>query len=290
MNMASVIPQGSHVDDMDGHGEFKLTDRDFRFIAKRIAEHAGIVLSDAKRDLVYGRLMRRLRALKLTRFSQYCDLLAQDDGTEMEYFVNALTTNLTAFFREPHHFDYMQQELLPALIRQKSSRTLRIWSAGCSTGEEPYSIAMAVAEVMPEGWDIRILATDLDSSVVATGRQGIYPETRVQGMSQARLKRWFYRGKGARAGMVKVVPELADMVAFKQLNLLSDWPLKGSFDIIFCRNVVIYFDKATQSVLFDRYANQLQQRGHLFIGHSETLYKVCDRFSLLGNTIYQRVN
>lgn len=287
--MTSVMAQGGRVEDgMEARGEYRLTDRDFRFIAGYLAEQAGIVLSEAKRDLAYGRLVRRLRALRLSCFADYCDLLAADDGTETEHFINALTTNLTAFFREPHHFEFLQKQLLPELIRHKPVRKLRIWSAGCSTGEEPYSIAMAVSEVLPAGWDVRILATDLDSNVVATARRGVYPEKRVEGMSGERLKRWFYRGKGANAGMVKVCDELSEMIAFRQLNLLADWPFRQPFDLIFCRNVVIYFDKATQSTLFDRYADQLHAQGHLFIGHSETLYKVCDRFAPLGNTIYQR--
>ncbi|WP_018953820.1 CheR family methyltransferase [Thioalkalivibrio sulfidiphilus] len=270
-------------------GDFEFTDRDFRFIARFIGEHAGIVLSDAKRDLVYGRLQRRLRALGLRRFSDYCELLEQGDGEELEHFVNALTTNLTSFFREPHHFEYLQKDLLPRLLRERSERRLRIWSAGCSTGEEPYSIAMVVAETVPEDWDVRILATDLDTNVVATAAAGRYGADRVEGISEARRRRWFLRGKGANQGMVRVRPELQELIRFRPLNLLDPWPMRGAFDIIFCRNVVIYFDKSTQRVLFDRFAGQMRPDGHLFIGHSETLHKVSERFQLLGNTIYRRV-
>lgn len=283
------MAQGSQVLDAPRKTDFTFTDRDFRFIAKVIGDHAGIVMSEAKRDLVYRRLQSRLRAQNLTKFSEYCNLLQEDDGEELEYFVNALTTNLTSFFREQHHFDFLENDLLPSLIKNKGSKTLRVWSAGCSTGEEPYSIAMTLAEMLPHGWDARILATDLDSDVLAKAAQGIYREERTDGIPKARLKRWFHRGKGSRAEMVRVVPELRDLITFKQLNLLADWPLKGSFDIIFCRNVVIYFDKSTQAVLFDRFAQQMQTDGHLFIGHSETLNKVSDRFSLLGNTIYHRI-
>ncbi|MEH6466992.1 MAG: protein-glutamate O-methyltransferase CheR [Porticoccus sp.] len=287
--MASTALQRSHSMGTSAKGDFEFTDKDFRFIVKFIAEHAGIVMSDAKRDLVYGRIIRRLRACNLTKFSDYCKIIESGDSDELEHFVNALTTNLTSFFREQHHFDFLQEELLPALIKKKTSKVIRIWSAGCSTGEEPYSIAMAVSEVLPADWDVRILATDLDSNVVATAQQGIYNRDRVDGIPLSRLKRWFRLGKGAREGVVRVVPELREMISFRQLNLLSKWPMKGSFDIVFCRNVVIYFDKSTQQVLFDRFAQQIDSDAHLFIGHSETLYKVSDRFALLGNTIYNRI-
>ncbi|TVQ70908.1 MAG: protein-glutamate O-methyltransferase CheR [Chromatiaceae bacterium] len=270
--------------------EYEFTDRDFRFIARFIGDYAGIVLSEVKRDLVYGRLQRRLRALGLRRFSDYCELLENDDGEERELCVNALTTNLTSFFREPHHFDHLQKDLLPKLVRAHADRRLRIWSAGCSTGEEPYSIAMVVAETVPADWDVRILATDLDTNVVATAAAGRYSADRVQGVSEARRRRWFLRGKGANQGMVRVRPELQELIRFRPLNLLEPWPVRGAFDVIFCRNVVIYFDKSTQKVLFDRFAGQMKPDGRLFIGHSETLHKVSDRFRLLGNTIYGRVS
>ncbi|MFN2329045.1 MAG: protein-glutamate O-methyltransferase CheR [Chromatocurvus sp.] len=269
--------------------EFQLTDSDFSFIKQFIAGQAGIELSEAKRNLVYSRLVRRLRVLKLPSFSAYCRYLDTGDEEELEHCVNALTTNLTSFFREAHHFDFLKRELLPALMREKRNKELRVWSAGCSTGEEPYSIAMVLAENIPEDWTLRVLATDLDSSVVATGEAGQYTLERITGISDARRKRWFLRGKGSNEGQVKVRQELRDMITFKRLNLQNSWPLKNQFDFIFCRNVVIYFNKDTQRVLFDRFAEQLTPGGHLFIGHSETLYKVSDRFKLLGSTVYQRV-
>lgn len=268
--------------------EFVLTDKDFAFIKQFIARQAGIELSDAKRNLVYGRLVRRLRILQLPSFSAYCSRLDSGDEEELEHCVNALTTNLTSFFREMHHFDFLQRELLPRLIREKREPQLRVWSAGCSTGEEPYSIAMVLAENLPEHWDVRVLATDLDSSVVATGAAGQYTEERITGITDARRARWFLRGKGANEGQVRVRDELREMVSFRRLNLLDPWPMRAPFDFIFCRNVVIYFSKDTQRVLFDRFAEQLGPDSHLFIGHSETLYKVSDRFNLLGSTIYQR--
>lgn len=270
--------------------EFQLTDRDFNFIKQFIARQAGIELSDAKRNLVYSRLVRRLRALKLPTFSAYCSHLEEGDQTELEHCVNALTTNLTAFFREAHHFAFLERELLPTLIREKRDKELRVWSAGCSTGEEPYSLAMVLSECMPENWTVRVLATDLDSSVVATGAAGQYTMDRITGITDTRRKRWFLRGKGAHEGQVRVRPELRDMITFKRLNLQDPWPLRQKFDFIFCRNVVIYFNKDTQRVLFERFAEQLTPGGHLFIGHSETLYRVSDRFKLLGSTVYQRVS
>jgi len=175
-------------------------------------------------------------------------------------------------------------------MQSKTDRRLRCWSAGCSTGEEPYSIAMVLRETLPEqGWDTRILATDLDSDVVAKAQRGVYAQERVNGISPERLRRWFLRGKGNNDGMVQVRPPLRELIAFRQLNLMHEWPISGPLDFIFCRNVVIYFDKPTQKVLFDRYAELLPVGGHLFIGHSESLFKVSDRFKLIGKTIYRKV-
>ncbi len=272
--------------------EFRLTDGDFTRIAQLVEASAGIRLPEAKREMVYSRLSRRLRELKLTEFSAYLELLEQDDaGTEMGQFINAITTNLTAFFRENHHFEFLREQLLPALAAQGRQRRLRIWSAGCSTGEEPYSIAMVVREVLgsARGWDAKILATDLDTNVLATASRGLYPLERTRGIGEGRLGRFFLRGRGDNAGWVRVKPELQELISFRQLNLLGPWPLRGPFDLIFCRNVVIYFSKETQRRLFDRYADILKPDGHLFIGHSESLFKVCERFRLVGSTTYQRV-
>ncbi|MDO8273477.1 MAG: protein-glutamate O-methyltransferase CheR [Gammaproteobacteria bacterium] len=269
--------------------EFEMTERDFRFIAALIGKQAGIVLTSVKKPLVYGRLVRRLRALRLSGFREYCELLEDGDGAEMEHFMNALTTNLTSFFREARHFEYLQQTLLPRLLKQNHRKKLRIWSAGCSTGEEPYSLAMTVAESLPSDWDIKILATDLDSQVIAKAVAGIYMQERCESINKRRIERWFQRGSGTQEGSIRVRQELRELITFRTLNLLGPWPMTTSFDIIFCRNVVIYFDKPTQQVLFDRFADQLTPAGHLFVGHSETLYKVTERFNLLGNTIYSRV-
>lgn len=272
--------------------EFEFSDRDFQHIRQVINRIAGISLADSKRDLVYSRLSRRLRHLGLQRFEDYCQLLESEQNTaELSEFVNALTTNLTSFFREIHHFEFLAKELLPALMRERNfgSRRIRIWSAGCSTGEEPYSIAMVVRETVPTvGWDVRILATDLDSNVLATAARGVYDFSRVKDLPEQRLRRWFQKGSGAQAGKVRVTAALRDLITFRQLNLMEQWPMRGAFDLMFCRNVLIYFNKNTQRMLFDRFANQLIEQGHLFVGHSETLFKVTDRFAPLGKTIYKR--
>ncbi|MER2582506.1 MAG: protein-glutamate O-methyltransferase [Candidatus Competibacter sp.] len=272
--------------------EFEFSDRDFQHVRQIINRIAGISLADGKRELVYSRLSRRLRHLGLSRFEDYCQLLETgENNVELGEFVNALTTNLTSFFRESHHFDFLAKELLPALIRERNAgdRRIRIWSAGCSTGEEPYSIAMVLRETLPTaGWDVKILATDLDSNVLATAERGVYEESRVKDISEMRLRRWFQKGRGEQSGLVRVVPMLRELITFRRLNLMEDWPMRGPFDIVFCRNVVIYFDKPTQRVLFERFADQLIDQGYLFVGHSESLFKVTDRFVPLGKTIYQR--
>ena len=267
--------------------EFHFTDKHFNFIRALVAEKTGISLSEAKRDLVYGRLSRRLRKLDMENFDDYCKLLKSEATDELVEFTNAITTNLTAFFRENHHFEYLKKTVLPGLLKSKTDRRIRIWSAGCSTGEEPYSIAMVVNEVTKQyrNWDIKILASDLDSNVVQKASDGIYAAQRIEGITKERQKKYFEK---IDEDNIKVKQELKDLITFKQLNLMNAWPMKGQFDIIFCRNVVIYFDKPTQRVLFDRYADIMTDSGNLFIGHSETLFKVSDRFKLLNATMYTK--
>ncbi len=271
--------------------EFMFSDRQFKRLRAFVAEQTGIALSEAKKDMVYGRLSKRIRSHFSGDFQAFCDAIENGDAQEQDYLINAITTNLTAFFRESHHFDYLRQRLLPELIRRNAaSRKIRIWSAGCSTGEEPYSIAMCLAaEKQLADWDIKILATDLDANVIGHAQAGIYSEERLSKMPE-KERQWFQRGRGANNGLVRLKPELRERVSFKRLNLLHDWPMRGPFDLIFCRNVVIYFDKQTQTQLFERFADLLTDDGHLFIGHSENLYKVTDRFTSLGNTIYRRLN
>jgi len=268
--------------------EFQLSDKEFEKICLLATEYAGIqLLGCGKEDMVYGRLARRLRVLKLTSFRDYLALLDSEQGkSEFTHFINALTTNLTAFFRENHHFEYLASDVLPKLMkRNASSRKIRIWSAGCSSGEEPYSIAMTVAETVPKDWDVKILATDLDTNMVEHGERGVYAESRLSGISKARLHRWFMKGRG---GDVRAKDCLRQMIHFRQLNLLHDWPMRGPLDVIFCRNVIIYFDNETKEKLALRYANLMHEDGTLFIGHSETLFKVSNAFTLVGKTIYAK--
>ena len=272
---------------------FEYSDTDFQRLQKLVAHHTGISLADSKRDLVYGRLSRRLRSLGFERFDQYIALLNDDPGAELEHFTNAITTNLTSFFREKHHFEYLAKNIVPALLqRYRTTGRIRIWSAGCSTGEEPYSLAMTLRETIPDidKLDLRILASDLDSDVVRTAASGIYPLSSIKGLDQQRCRRWFRRGTGPHEGMARVIPEIQNMIAFRQLNLMQEWPMQGPFDVIFCRNVVIYFDKETQSRLFERFAAIVQPDGHLVVGHSETLNSCCDRFKLIDKTIYRRTH
>lgn len=272
--------------------ELVFTEKHFARIRRFVTEQSGIVINESKMDMVYGRLSRRVRQAHAGDFDAFCALFEAGDADEQDYLINAITTNLTAFFREKHHFSYLAETLIPQLRKQhQSDRRLRIWSAGCSTGEEPYSIAMTVCEAIPDWreWDIKILATDLDGNVIETGRQGIYTQERLTGMPPEQVKRFFQKGSGQQQGLVRVRDSLRQLVHFKRLNLLTAWPMRGPFDVIFCRNVVIYFDKETQRQLFARYADILAPQGHLFIGHSESLYKVSDRFNNLGQTIYQKL-
>jgi chemotaxis protein methyltransferase CheR len=271
-------------------GDFQLTEAEFDRIRELVREHTGISLSEAKRQLVYGRLSRRLRALRMSGFSEYIELLEQGEPEELEEFTNAVTTNLTSFFREPHHFEYLAKELLPNLVAKDSgAHRLRLWCCAASTGEEPYSISMVLREArsLLTGWDVKLLATDLDSNVLATGAAGVYGVDRFQNMPQKRLNDWFEPADGA-AKRYSAVDELRSLITFKQLNLMQEWPMKGPFDAIFCRNVIIYFDKATQRTLFERMAKLQRPGDHLFLGHSESLYRVSDKYDLIGKTIYRR--
>jgi chemotaxis protein methyltransferase CheR len=287
-----MIPSSAMAATAGSTSDFVLTDAEFNRIRELVREHTGIALSEAKRQLVYGRLVRRLRALELRGFGDYIELLEQAQPVELEEFTNAVTTNLTSFFRESHHFDHLASQVLPAIAqRQAATGRLRIWSCACSTGEEPDSISMVLREqqALLAGIDARILATDLDSQVLATAASGVYAAERVQAVSKARVSKYFRQGSGSQQGKVKVDAALREMVTFKQLNLMQEWPMRGPFDVIFCRNVVIYFDKATQRTLFERMA-ALQRPGDiLYLGHSESLYRVSEKYELVGRTIYRRV-
>jgi chemotaxis protein methyltransferase CheR len=253
-----------------------------------VRETAGIALGANKRELVFGRLNRRLRALGLRSFADYRALLDGPDGAaERGEMINAITTNLTSFFREPHHFKYLAEHVLPPLLASSLEGRLRIWSAACSSGEEPYSIALVLNKALAarRGWDARILASDIDTNMIATAERGCYDADQASGIPAA-----FARLVGKRAdGSVTMPDALKQRIMFKPLNLLEKWPMRGSFDVIFCRNVVIYFDKEVQRALFDRFADIMAPQGYLFIGHSETLFRVSDRFESLGRTIYRKL-
>ena len=271
--------------------QFAFTESDFRAIAARVHAATGIVLGDTKHDLVYGRLARRLRVLGYDSFADYLAHLDGPDGeAEQAALINAITTNLTGFFREPHHFKVLQQEILPTLTKLASpqGRRLRIWSAGCSSGEEAYSIAMTIHHVIPniERWDALILATDIDTNMIATGRAGLYGADKAEPIPPALRQRF---ARPVEADVVEMSDAIKALIRFKPLNLLGAWPMRGPFDVVFCRNVVIYFDRPTQRRLFNRFADILRPDGWLFIGHSESLFGICDRFHHLGRTIYQKV-
>ena len=271
--------------------EFEFTRRDFDFLRKMASNHTGIVLQEDKFNMLYSRLSRRIRSLGLGNFKDYCSYLEQNESSEVTELVNAVTTNLTSFFREQHHFDYLVDTHIPNIVkRNHASKKIRIWSAGCSTGEEPYSIAMSLKKaIIPSNWDVKILATDIDFNVLAHGRNGIYDAERIEGLPTELKKKWFRSGSGANAGKVRVSGDLQKLISFKQLNLLKDWPFDGPFDAIFCRNVVIYFDGPTKKNLVEKYGDYMHDDSCLFLGHSESLHRVSDKFDSKGHTVYQKV-
>lgn len=268
-----------------------INEADFRYIQAVIAEHAGIQLTEQKRSMVLGRLAKRVRVLGLPSIAAYCDRVRNCPERELTELISALTTNVTAFFREAHHFVFLAERIIPELLaRNAATRRIRIWSAGCSSGEEPYSIAMTVLEAVPtnQSWDFKVLATDLDQQVIAAGREGVYRSDRLGPILPERRRRWFRRAAGRPADTIQVMDELRECVRFVPLNLMGPWPMKGPFDVIFCRNVIIYFDKERKERLIGRFADLVALGGHLIIGHSESLYGLTDRFRPIGKTIYRK--
>jgi chemotaxis protein methyltransferase CheR len=264
--------------------EFEFTSRDFERVRALIHQRAGIALAESKQEMVYSRLARRLRATGIRSFQTYLDALeAKPSDEEWEAFTNALTTNLTSFFREEHHFP-----LLAEHVRNRKD-PVTVWCSASSTGEEPYSIAITLCEALGSlAPQAHVIATDIDTNVLTTGANGIYSIDRLEKMAPDRARRFFLKGKGAQEGLVRIRPELRQMVTFKQLNLLSDdWPVSGPFDVIFCRNVMIYFDKPTQSKILARFAPLMKPDGLLFAGHSENFLYVSDAFKLRGKTVYE---
>jgi chemotaxis protein methyltransferase CheR len=273
-------------------GEFLYTEQDFRKIAAAIHADAGISLPDHKAALVYSRLARRLRTLGLRSFKQYCALIeGQDAADERQKMIAALTTNVTRFFRETHHFDHLKARVLPRLLdHARRGGRVRLWSAGCSSGEEPYSIALCILALAPEAprWDVKILATDINTDVLEAGRAGLYPAEAVAPTPAELRSRWFTPetlqdgALGWRAG-----EELRGLVAFRDLNLTGEWPMSRSFDVIFCRNVVIYFDEQVQTRIWARFTGILRPGGWLYIGHSERLIDPDRRYERDALTTYR---
>ncbi len=271
-----------------GLREFVFTKSDFDRVRRMIHAHVGISLGDQKQEMVYSRLARRLRVLGIPSFKDYLDgLESTPDGEEWEAFTNALTTNLTSFFREAHHFPVLAERLKA----HRHAEPISIWCAASSTGEEPYSLAITAVETLGS-WApaARILATDVDTGVLARAQQGVYSLDRLEKMPQERVRRFFQRGTGSHEGEARVRRELRDLITFQRLNLLdSSWSVRGPFDAIFCRNVLIYFDKPTQRRILERFRPLLRPDGLLFVGHSEGLFHCADLFRLRGKTVYDPV-
>lgn len=272
-------------------GEIALSDREFGRVKARVYAQAGISLSDAKRTLVVSRLSKIVRALKLSSIDKYLDHLEQSKSArDAQDFINALTTNLTRFYREDHHFEHLTGYIRGLMERQprragEGKPRLRIWSAGCSTGQEPYTIALCLLAALPDlrRWDFRILATDIDTTVIDKASVGVYPEAELNGLSPERARLFERPGDGT----IRIPMAARALVSFKPLNLMTPWPMRGPFDAIFCRNVAIYFDKQTQGALFARLGGILAPEGFLYIGHSENLGSGAEGFKLVGKTIYQ---
>ena len=265
--------------------EFVWTDADFSRVQALIYQRAGINLHEGKHAMVYSRLSRRLRETGHTSFRDYLGWLETHDGTEWQEFVNALTTNLTAFFREQHHF-----EILASHLRAKSAGSpWRVWCSAASTGEEPYSIVMTALETLGANAPFKLVASDIDSRVLATAAQGVYRLEALKGLTPAHLQRFFLRGKGGNSGLVRVKPELVKLIEFISVNLIrDDWPFREPFDVVFCRNVMIYFDAPTQRRVLERIHRVLKPGGMLFVGHAENFSESRDLFTLRGKTVYER--
>ncbi len=272
--------------------EFHFTDDDFSFISKTIGEKVGIVLKDHKKDMVYSRVARRLRALGFKKVSEYIHYIQQPENvSEVTDFVNAITTNLTRFYREDHHFEHLSQVLNSADSQTSGKKRYRIWSAGCSAGMEAYTIAITACESLPRidtAFDFKILATDIDTNMIKRGSEGIYSGADLEPVPAELKERYLKKVSGSQDDYI-LDKKLRDMVSFKQLNLLENWPMKGPFDVVFCRNVVIYFNKETQRELFAKMSKMIPLGGWLYLGHSESLSGISDDFELIGRTIYKKV-
>ncbi|MBW1698140.1 MAG: protein-glutamate O-methyltransferase CheR [Deltaproteobacteria bacterium] len=269
--------------------DIELTDRDFLNFKKLVKEKCGIHLHDGKRELVRARIGKRLREANYKSFQQYYKyLMEEDSGAELTQLLNVISTNLTSFFRETNHFDYLEKEILPAYLKSSRSRQLLVWSAGCSSGEEAYSLAICFYQSLKThpGWSAKIFATDISTRVLATAVSGVYHGSRLQKIPFEVLRKYFQKGHGKWKGYYRIKPFIRNMVDFRQFNLMSPFVFKKGFDIIFCRNVMIYFDKAAQETLINKFYDVLNHGGYLFIGHSESLLSIRHRFKYMKPTIY----
>ena len=277
--------------------EFPFTQADFQTIISIVYERSGIVLAANKRDMAYARLVQRLRALELNSFHDYCALLNSRKGAdEIGYLINAITTNLTKFFREAHHFEHLRKEALPELIKSAKVATprIKVWSAGCSSGEEPYSIAMTALAARAEigrDWDMNILATDLDTATLEVAKTGIYPKSSLETLPAGLRERFFeVPARGPAGANLQISRQVQSLVTFNPLNLIKPWPSGMSFDVIFCRNVTIYFDVKTKELIVNRFHSILKDGGWLYVGHSELLHSHQHQFKLCGRTIYRKID
>lgn len=271
--------------------QLAFTREDFDYLRHFVAAATGIVAGDDRYALYYSRLATRLRLLGLTDFRAYREYLKRNPETESIELVNSLTTNLTSFFREPHHFDFVREQIVP--VRQRAGdKRLRIWSAGCSSGEEAYSIAITLLQSILDvaHWDIEIVATDIDSQVLASAVEGVYASERVAQLDAAVRERYFRVAPASDGARVSISEEPRRLVQFRHHNLLHPWPFRDRFDLIFCRNVVIYFSQDTKAWLVNRFAEALVDGGYLLMGHSESLYRTSERFESCGNTVYRMIS
>ena len=271
----------------------ELADKEFKILQDIVFRECGINLTDRKKTLVQSRLLKRLRDLKLDTYTMYCDYLANNYKEELVNLINCITTNKTDFFREARHFDFLKEVVFPS-IEQNGKNSIRIWSAGCSTGEEPYSISIAFAEYFRNKLrpDLKILATDIDTNVLEKAMKGVYShEENIRGLEEDIIERYFYRGKGSSQNLITVKESIKNIISFRRLNLLDEkFPMKGAFNLIFCRNVIIYFDRQTKDKVISKLFNYLSDDGYFFAGHSESLSGAPDKYYLIGNTIYGKVS
>lgn len=271
--------------------DIQLNSKDFDTITKKVYDVCGITLNETKFEMVRRRLTSRLKALGLSSIEQYLGYLDAHNAEEEPFFINAITTNFTSFFRENHHFDYLDKVLIPHWLKEKKHiRQLRIWSAGCSSGEEPYTIAMILDKYKEQlsSWDIKILATDIDTNILSKAKEGEYLKEKNQNLDKTIVRQHFQCSHYDKTKYIRVKDSLKQNITFKRLNFLEPWPMKKQYDLIFCRNVIIYFDNTTQESIIQQFQDLQATGGTLFIGHSESLYRMSTQYDLIGKAIYQK--